>query len=79
MLRTVQSRVRAMAIVLSRLAESSLPGFGKERLVTVLAWWSKLPSSRFAVVPFEEDVFAMNGRGAGVGVELVAGAVEEMW
>jgi hypothetical protein len=36
-LRTVQSDVRAIAIVLSRLAESSLLGVGKAREVTVLA------------------------------------------
>ena len=35
--RTVQSRVRAMAIVLSRAAESSLLGAGKAREVTVEA------------------------------------------
>jgi len=45
--RTVQSRVREIATVLSSAAEKSLPFVGKCSLVTAREWWSRVPSSRF--------------------------------
>lgn len=82
--RTVQSRVRAMARVLSEEAERSLVREGKCREVTVEEWCRREPSSRFVealVLKVVEGVVVTKGRGFGWRVlELVGvGAVEEIW
>lgn len=45
--RTVQSRVREMAMVLSSAALKSLDFVGKCRRVMGRSWWFRLPSERF--------------------------------
>ena len=45
--RTVQSRVREMAIALSSAALKSFDFVGKCRRVTARSWWFRLPSERF--------------------------------
>jgi len=83
--RTVQSRVRAMARVLSEEAERSLVREGKCRDVTVEEWWRREPSSRFVealvLEVVVEGVVVTKGRGFGWRVlELVGiGAVEDIW
>jgi len=84
--RTVQSRVRATAIVLSEEAERSFVRDGKCRAVTVDVWCNNDPSSRFveALLLEEEDVDGIVlTKGSGLGwIEVVVlgeGAVEEIW
>ena len=76
--RTVQSRVREMAIVASSAELKSFDFAGKRSLVIARSWWIRLPSERFR--GFSAVVVPMSVGRDGLLPELGAsGAVERLY